>query len=110
MGLSPDEHALLLQLAARAGLGPRTPSRASLGLPEIGHIGVIDSLYVRGSDVREFPKFAYKKDSSAPNGYITRVVNSQEDQDTLPKGWLTSTKDVHALLESKPVVEVKVVE
>lgn len=69
------------------------------GIPLPNRLGVQDPLFRMPGPV-EFPKMAYKKDASHPQGYITKVVNSQEEQDALTKGWLWAIKDVHALLES----------
>jgi len=68
--------------------------------PDPQHRGVIDSQYVRGSDVREFPKMAYRQSKTDKKGYQTRVVESEAEQETAKKnGWLTSAKDIHSLLE-----------
>lgn len=75
-----------------------TLSLLQQGLPDPAHRGVIDPAYVRGKDVREFPKWAYKANAKDPKGYSTLMVNSQAEQDTL-KGWVTAPKDIHALLE-----------
>lgn len=48
---------------------------------------------------REFPKLAYRPTSKHPKGYVTKVVHSQAEEDALPKGWLTSREDIHALLD-----------
>jgi hypothetical protein len=47
----------------------------------------------------ECPKMVYKASKVDPQGYITRILKWQEEQDALPKGWLTTAKDVHALLD-----------
>jgi hypothetical protein len=63
------------------------------------HRGVMDANYVRPAP-SDFPKMVYRKSASAPAGYATRVVESQEEQDALPKGWSTSAEEIHALLNS----------
>lgn len=86
------------------------------GIPLPNKFGVQDPTFRMPGPV-EFPKFAYKKDAAHPQGYVTKAVNSQEEQDALGKGWLWAIKDIHALLESlttkheeaaeEPVVEKK---
>jgi hypothetical protein len=60
--------------------------------------GPVDAENPRGDGAYEFPKMVYKASKVAPVGYITRTVRSQEEQDALPKGWLTTTEEIHALL------------
>lgn len=70
------------------------------GLPDPTHRGVIDPSYVRGSDVKEFPKVAYRESAKDKNGFVTRVVKSRNEQDQLGKDWFTMPRDIHGLLES----------
>lgn len=93
--LSNDE---LLAAARRIIAAQQALSARPRGLPSDYH-GPIDLAYVRGTDVREFPKMVYKKSHVDPRGYITRVVQSQAEQDTLSKGWLVTTAEIHALLD-----------
>src|SRR6202161_1353169 len=75
-------------------------------LPRDYH-GPIDLSYERGVDVREFPRMVYKASKVDPRGYITRVVQSQEQQDALPRGWISNIADVHAFLD--PLVKAQYV-
>lgn len=76
------------------------------GIPLPNNFGVQDRTFRMPGPV-EFPKMAYKKDASHAEGYVTKIVKDQDEQDALGKGWLTDPKDVHALLESlrNPVEE-----
>jgi hypothetical protein len=78
----------------------RARQHARVDGPDPQHRGVIDASYVRGMDVKEFPKVAYRQDAKEKMGYRTRVVESADEQATAVKnGWLVQTKDIHALLE-----------
>lgn len=77
----------------------RPQSHSSVIGPDPAHRGVIDMGYVRGSDVREFPKMVYRESKKEARGYETKIVKTEEEQTALPKGWLSSPKDVHTLLE-----------
>ena len=77
------------------------------GLPP-GYHGPVDLAYVRGSDVREFPKMVYKAcpvSKSYPDGYRTRIVTSKEAQEALPNGWLVTTEEISGLLD--PIAKAK---
>lgn len=68
--------------------------------PDPSHRGVIDQDYVRGSDVREFPKMAYRESKTDPKGYTTKIIQNENEQSIAVKQkWLVDTKDIHALLE-----------
>jgi hypothetical protein len=67
-------------------------------LPDPAHRGVVEANYVRPQP-SEFPRMVYRADANEKLGYRTRIVKSQEEQDALPKGWLTSVADIHALLD-----------
>jgi hypothetical protein len=69
------------------------------GIPLPNKMGVQDPTFRMPGPV-EFPKFAYRKDAKAALGYVTQVVHSQEEQDSLGKDWVTNVKDIHELLES----------
>jgi hypothetical protein len=103
-----ETEALLNTISERMGLGPRGPKR-DIRVPDPEHRGVVDSKYVRGSDVREFPKMLYRKEPKLQLGYATKVVHNQEEQDAA-KGWLADAKDVHRLLESLAGVPEEVTE
>lgn len=67
--------------------------------PDPAHRGVIDMGYARPAPL-EFPKMAYRTSKRDKAGYQTRVIESQEEQDSVVKqGWLVAPKDIHALLE-----------
>lgn len=91
----------ILQAARKIVAAADAPKKRE-GLP-VGYHGPVDLSYVRGTDVKEFPKMAYKASTVDPKGYITRIVTSQEGQDALPKGWLTKAEDIHKLLD--PLVQ-----
>jgi hypothetical protein len=67
-------------------------------LPRDYH-GPVDIENPRGDGAYEFPKMAYKASKVSPKGYITRIVKSSGEEKALPKGWVTSTADIHALLD-----------
>lgn len=75
-------------------------------LPREYH-GPIDLSYERPAPT-EFPKMVYKVSTHDPKGYVTRVIQSQEEQDKLPKGWLTTSAEVHALLD--PIAKAQYVD
>jgi hypothetical protein len=77
----------------------RPKSHSSVIGPDPSHRGVIDAGYVRGSDVREFPKMVYRESKKDARGFETKIVKTEEEQKALSKGWLTAPKDVHTLLE-----------
>jgi hypothetical protein len=88
-----------LAAARRIIAAHQTVARATeKTLPRDYH-GPIDLTYVRGTDVREFPKAVYKPSKVDPKGYITRVIQSKEEQDKLPKAWLVTTEQIHGLLD-----------
>lgn len=68
-----------------------------MGFPN--KFGVQDTDFVMPG-AKEFPKMVYKKDAIDKQGYVTRIVNSKEEEKKLPKDWLTSMEDIHTLLES----------
>jgi hypothetical protein len=68
--------------------------------PDPSHRGVTDQNYVRGSDVREFPKMAYRLKKTEPKGYQSRIVESVEEQEQATKnGWIVKPAEILALLE-----------
>lgn len=77
----------------------RQTPKVNDGLPDPSHRGVVDQSYVRGSDVREFPKMVYRASARDQRGYETKIVKSEEEQSALGKGWLVSPKEIHALLD-----------
>ena len=91
-----------LAAARRIIAAHATVARATeQSLPRDYH-GPIDMVNPRGAGAYEFPKMAYKASKVDSKGYITRVIQSQEEQDKLPKNWLTSRAEVDALLH--PIV------
>jgi hypothetical protein len=89
--------------AARRIVAAATLTEKPRGLPP-GYHGPIDLSYIRAAP-QEFPKMVYKASTKNPNGYITRTVLSKAEQDTLPKGWLTTPAEVRGLLD--PIIAAK---
>lgn len=89
--------------AARRIVAAATLTEKPKGLPPDYH-GPIDLNYVRPKPV-EFPKMVYRASAKAPEGYITRIVKTKEEQDALPKSWLTTHAEIHGLLT--PLVQAK---
>ena len=78
----------------------RENQRRSVSGPDPSHRGVTDANYVRGSDVREYPKMIYRKSTKDPKGFTTRIIESREEEDSARKqNWQTQPKEIHALLE-----------
>lgn len=48
---------------------------------------------------QEFPKMVYRATAKHPKGYVTKIVNSKAEEDALPKGWLKTRAEIHALLD-----------
>lgn len=49
----------------------------------------------------EFPKMVFKPEPSETAGYISKVVNSQAEQDALSKKWLVTKEAIHDFLDAK---------
>lgn len=92
--------------AARRIVAAATLQEKPKGLPP-GYHGPIDLSYIRPPGT-EFPKMVYKARTPTKTNsslYLTKVVRSKEEQDALPKGWLTTTAEIHALLA--PIVQAQ---
>ena len=67
-----------------------------MGFPN--KFGVQDQGFVMPGS-QEFPKMAYKKDANGT--VVTKVIKDAKEEKALGKEWVTSPKEIHALLEAK---------